>query len=92
MYRDLGKPYLSSRYCPPLDTIRSSRAFTVLSPLEGDAPPLVVGFLPGDTSRVAVTAGDSKAIGESRKPLFLAVLPPDALGPTGSNTVKVEFG
>jgi hypothetical protein len=87
-----GSPYLSSRYCPPLDTIRSRKAFTVLSPIEGDAPPLVIGFLPSGTSRVAVTAGDSKAIGETRKPLFLAVLAPAALGPTGEEPVTVEFG
>ncbi len=87
-----GEPYLSSRFCPPLRSIRASGAYTVMSPVEGDAPSLVLGFLPRARSRAAVTAEGSKALAESRGPLFLAVLAPGALGPAGDGAVRVEFG
>ena len=87
-----GDPYLTSSFCPESSVIRSSGAYTVLSPVEGEAVSLVVGFLPSGAARAVATAGDSSAIGESRGPLFLVVLAPGALGPSGDEPVAVEFG
>jgi hypothetical protein len=87
-----GDPYLSSTYCPPTATIRSGRAYTVASPIEGAGPVLVIGFLPAGRSRAAVTAGSAQAPADVRPPLFLASLPSSALGPEGDEPVTVDFG
>ena len=87
-----GDPYLSSTLCEPPPSESSRGVHTVVSPVEGDAPPLVIGLLPEGRSRAVVTAGEFGALGESRGPVFMVVLARNALGPAGDEPVKVEFG
>ena len=84
-----GDPYLSSTLCEPP---ASRGVYTVVSPLEGEAPSLVIGLLPEGRSRAVVTAGGVGALGESRESAFVVVLAPGALGPAGDVPVEVEFG
>lgn len=87
-----GDPYLSSALCEPPNAESSRGVYTVVFPVEGEAPSLVIGLLPEGKSRAVVTAGGVGALGESRETAFVVVLPPGALGPAGDEPVKVEFG
>ena len=87
-----GQPYLSSTVCEPAPSESSRGVYTVVFPIEGNAPPIVIGLLPQGRSRAVVTAGGVGALGESREMAFMVVLPHNALGPAGDEPVKVEFG
>ena len=87
-----GDPYLSSTLCEPPTSESSRGVYTVVSSVEGDAPPLVIGLLPEGRSRAVVTAGGFGALGESRETVFMVVLARNALGPAGDEPLKVEFG
>jgi hypothetical protein len=86
-----GDPYLTSTSCFALSSARSTGVYTVISPVEGDAPSLVVGFLPDRARRAVITVGDAPTLGKTRARIFLAELGPGALGPNGDRPVDVEF-
>ena len=87
-----GDPYLSSTLCEPPTSESTRGVYTVMSPVDGDAPPLVIGLLPEGRTRAVVTAGGFGALGESRETVFMVVLMRNALGPAGDQPVEVEFG
>ena len=86
-----GEPYLTSRYCPPQATIESGRAYTALSPVEGEEPSVLVGFLPRGRTRVLVSLDGVSALGRTQEGLFLVILRPGALDAAGGTKLTVEF-
>lgn len=87
-----GDAYGSGASCFDIDEASKDGAYIVAYPVK-DGPILVVGYMPGGTSRVTVGApGATSSSGSVRGKLFVATLPSGALGPNNAARVTVAFG
>lgn len=86
-----GDAYSSSVSCFQVKEAAKSGSYQVVIPL-GDAPILVVGYAPNGKENVAVSAGNANAPSTKHENIFIASLPPGALGPDNAAKVNVAFG
>jgi hypothetical protein len=86
-----GDAYPSSVSCFQIKEAARNGSYQVVMPL-GDAPIVVVGYAPNGNEDVAVNAGKANAAIAKHDNVFLASLPPGALGPDNAVKVNVVFG